>query len=114
MRRWDLPMILNSPGDFSFGSSGIGRVAADSATSPYLSTRPVDECRILPSFVEHSSGCAPQVCAAAATSMDRAAAPACRRGVQNPRIEVDPPVIWALKRGCAQSDASGGAAIAAI
>src|SRR5216684_2829445 len=99
MRRWDLPMILKSRGDLSFGSLGIGSVAANSATSPYLSARPVDECRTVPSFVEHWSGCTPHACAAAATSNDRAAAPACRRGVQNPRIEVDPPVIWALKRG---------------
>jgi len=39
--------------------------------------------------------------AAALISMTLAAAPACRIGSQNARIEVDPPVIWSpASSGC--------------
>ena len=77
MRRWDSPMILNSPGDFSFGflryRQGRGRFQRPllcKGRGPSMNAGP---CRLLRGDIRPDA--LPKACAAAATSMDRAAAP---------------------------------------
>ena len=89
-----LPINLYCDGSLSFGSFGTGSLAARSTSSPYErggSMRHAERvpCRSCSRRREHSTSRA-----AAATSISRAAAPACRIGSQVVRTLALPPVDW--------------------
>src|ERR1043165_9808366 len=91
-----LPMILKSFGSFSFtvARSGAGTVDALSIRSLYATLRPLGVCVTTPDAVAHSDSGTPHVCAAAVTSIARAAAPTRRIGIQFCGVAVLPPADW--------------------
>ena len=88
--RW--PSRRKSFGSLSGGFAGTGSAAAFWASSPYVSRWLVPVCATTPFSVLQAAGSAPQVCAAAATSIARAVAPALRRMSHDVRTLVLPPV----------------------
>ncbi len=73
-----VPTIRKSFGSLSGGSFGTGSFAASPARAPKPSRRPVGACTTNPFSARHSPAGDFHRCAAAATSISRAAAPALR------------------------------------
>jgi len=88
-----VPISVKSLGSLSVTCVGTGSVAARSASAPYPSLRPVGVWVTTPRCARHDAASTFQVCAAAATSMLRAAAPARRIGSYSSFTDVEAPVI---------------------
>src|SRR5688572_5769830 len=75
-------------------SGGTGIVAARSRSSTYLRARPLGRCVTVAEAVSHSAAGTFHVCAAAPTSIARAAAPTRRSGSQWFGVALLPPATW--------------------
>ena len=73
-------------------SAGTGSVAAVAASSPKVALRFDAACETVPAFTTSVFAGTFQRCAAAATSIARAVAPALRNCSQELAMAVDPPV----------------------
>ena len=94
-------MSFHSGGGLRGTSLGLGNRAARSTSAPYARVRPLAPCTTAPLAARQALGSTFQACAAAVTSMVRAAAPARRSGSQFPRTDVEPPVSWTPNSGSA-------------
>ena len=92
MRSSGLPMIFHSLGLLRVMSLGTSSLAAASATSPNRTVRPLGLWVITLLAAIHSATGTPHFCAAASTSMMRAAAPPLRTYCSEVRIPRLPPV----------------------
>jgi hypothetical protein len=90
----------------TLSSSGAGIVAARSRRSTYLSVRPVGRCDTVADAVSHSTAGTFHVCAAAPTSIARAAAPTRRRGSQWLGVALLPPATWLVNFTVSSPDCS--------
>src|SRR5437879_9328160 len=91
-RRTRVPRIFQSFGSLSGTSAGVGSAAAFSTSLPYVRRRLLGVWITAPFSARHSALSTLHVCAAAATSSSRAAAPALRTRVNAARTLVLPPV----------------------
>ena len=86
-------MIRNCFGSFSGTSRGTSSADASATRALYSSVCPLPSCRTTPASVRQAPAGTPHRAAAAAISMARAVAPACRIGAQELRMLVLAPVI---------------------
>ena len=110
-RAGEVPISFQSFGSLSFGSLGTSSFDAAAAILPYVVLLP-DECVITLFAALHSAAGTPQLCAAAATSISRALAPALRRYSCDSRMARLPPVDMEpkmrLRRMCSFTSAYSG------
>ena len=93
---FSLPTILKAAGSLRVTCVGRGSLAALPASSPKVALRPVPVCDTTPWLTLISLAGTAHALAAAATSMARAVAPACRSCCQELATAVEPPVSWIL------------------
>ena len=91
-RGMGLPISVHWAAVLRRGLSGSGCLAAASTNSPNRALRPEPAWITTPLLARHSATGTAQPCAAAATSMARALAPACRIGSQLSLMLDEPPV----------------------
>ncbi len=110
-RAGEVPINFQSFLSFSLGSLGISSLDAAAATLPNVVRLP-EEWVITPFAALHSAAGTPHSCAAAATSISRAAAPAWRTYSCESRMPRLPPVDMSLKirlrRTCSFTSAYSG------
>ena len=92
MRNASVPISLKSEGSLSGTLYGIGSLEAAIARSPYLIFFPVGLWCTIPFSEIHSLFPTFHFCAAASRSISLAFAPALRKGVHKPRMDLLPPV----------------------
>src|SRR3954468_9247810 len=92
-RPGEVRRMVNRSALLSAGLVGTGCLAAERASSPNAALRPDAACTTRELLAAHSDTCTPHCCAAAASSMSLAAAPATRIPYSPvPRTAVEPPV----------------------
>src|SRR5229473_5253228 len=94
-RLGEVRRIVKLAGFLSAGLVGTDCVAAERASSPNVALRPEAACVTRDAFAAHSDARTPHCCAAAASNISFAAAPATRMPYSPvPRTAVEPPVTW--------------------